>query len=335
MIQRTTTRYFRWDDAGAPTLTGAAGSLIALLKTLLVGTAGIAYDGKPACGWTTAWEDTNVIVFQNNPELGNGCFVRIDDSSTTTPTFNVYESMTTIDLGTFPCFSAPVNIRKSSSASTTQNRPWILVGDERTYYLYTGFGGSNVSYSTYQSLHGAGDFTRFDGIPGIFGIGDISSGSSSGGSVIQYLNYDGTQNTIGTSRLHANYAAPFQIGPWSGFGTGNSSTASTSAYNAGNYAMPGTNRTRDGSVYWSRFPVSTLRGTNIFAQGCLGIFRGLYWPLTGTHSTSETSDEILSGQHFFPQLNSDFTKLVAVFLSTNSSSIGCIGIETERSWDIF
>lgn len=333
MIQRTTTRYFRWDDAGAPQLTGAAGSLIALLKTLLVGTDGIAYGSKPACGWSVAFEGTNVIAFQNSPTLGNGCFVRIDDTSATTPTFNVYEAMSTIDDGTAPCFSASVNIRKSSAAGTGQNRPWILVGDERTYYLYTGFSGSIFAYNTGQSLHGAGDFARFDGLPGIFGIGDYNSGSQAGGSLLQYLNYDGSITVIGTSRLHANFTNPIQIGPWSGFGSG-SNTLASYAPNAGNYAIVSINRTRTGSVFWSRFPVSTRHGTNTFSQGCLGLFRGVYWPLTGTHSTTDTSDEIFSGQHFYPQLNSDFTKLVSLFAGATYAT-GCVGLETERSWDIF
>lgn len=54
----STVRYYRYDDAGAPTITGQVGSLTTLLRTVLVGTAGIAYGSKPSAGWTEQFAGT-------------------------------------------------------------------------------------------------------------------------------------------------------------------------------------------------------------------------------------------------------------------------------------
>lgn len=51
---------YRFDDAGAPTLSAAAGALISVLDACLVN----GYGAKPAAGWTKAFSDTNQAAYR-------------------------------------------------------------------------------------------------------------------------------------------------------------------------------------------------------------------------------------------------------------------------------
>jgi hypothetical protein len=100
-----TTRVFYSTDSGAPVLDGTAGSLVNVLKTCLVGTAGIAYSGKPACGWTAPYVGTNKVALRNDTSSGaTGQYFRIDDGTGDGryAMFRNYASMTDVDTGLFP-----------------------------------------------------------------------------------------------------------------------------------------------------------------------------------------------------------------------------------------
>ena len=51
---------YRFDDAGAPTLSAAAGALISVLDACLVN----GYGAKPAAGWTKAFSGTNQAAYR-------------------------------------------------------------------------------------------------------------------------------------------------------------------------------------------------------------------------------------------------------------------------------
>jgi hypothetical protein len=142
----THTRYFRWDDPGAPTLSGTAGSLLDILRACLVGTAGVAYGTgateKLAAGWTEEFTGTNVAAFRNSLAAGGtGGYLRVDDSSAQVALLRSFGSMSDLDTGVGPMpltsgtFATGAPVKKSESSNATA-RPWILLADERTFYLH-------------------------------------------------------------------------------------------------------------------------------------------------------------------------------------------------------
>lgn len=124
--------YFSSGDAGAPVLTGQAGSLITLLDALLVGTSGIAYGSKPSAGWTKAFSGTNKAVYQT-PD--SGCYYRVmhDGSqgaaSTREAVVRGAESATDVDtlVDPFPTVAQVSDancVWRVSSVTTSTARGW-------------------------------------------------------------------------------------------------------------------------------------------------------------------------------------------------------------------
>lgn len=118
-------------DTGAPTLSGETGKLYDVLKWAL-----------PQLGWTIEFDNTaDVIVFRNSAATGTGDYLRIDDNpanhdGTNAKTANVtsFASMSDIDTGTDKVGTSAWLIGKSRSASSA-TRPWVIVGDERYFWL--------------------------------------------------------------------------------------------------------------------------------------------------------------------------------------------------------
>lgn len=159
----STVRYYRWDDAGAPTLTGQVGSLTALLRACLVGTAGVAYGAKPSAGWTEQFigAASNIAAFRNNQaEDGCGCYVLVNDNApgaggAREARINVYATMSNISTGVNG--TATTFFRKSQSADSTARR-WLVIADGRTAWVYSFLTGDGTNYGQDNSPHGFGDF---------------------------------------------------------------------------------------------------------------------------------------------------------------------------------
>lgn len=167
----TTTRLYKSTDAGAPVLSGSLGALASLLKQCLVGVGGVAYGSgiteKTAAGWSIPFEDvaTNLVVFRNSLAAGgSGCYARISDNGAGSygareARMVVYGAMSDINTGTDPT-PKPADranggpMRKSVDVSATA-RPWVLLADERTFYLCVDFNSINVNE---KAIYGAGDF---------------------------------------------------------------------------------------------------------------------------------------------------------------------------------
>lgn len=96
---------YRSTDAGAPTLTYAAGSLISVLDACLR----TGYGSKAGAGWTKPYTGTNIAVFKQGAG-GNNRFLRVwnartgDDPNTYCMSANArgYENMTAVSTGTNP-----------------------------------------------------------------------------------------------------------------------------------------------------------------------------------------------------------------------------------------
>lgn len=125
---------YRWDDANAPVLSGTAGSLISLLTACLVN----GYDVKTAAGWTKEFEnvDGTIAAFRNSTANGNGVYLRVDDTGTTTAQVQAFEAMTDENsgLGPFLTVGSSYSIRKSVTADTAA-RPWAVVATDTFFYL--------------------------------------------------------------------------------------------------------------------------------------------------------------------------------------------------------
>lgn len=152
---------YRCTDSGAPSLSGVAGSLTALLDACLVN----GYGSLPAAGWTKPFVDTGKAVYRNAAAAVARSYYRVTDVGTTWARIRGYDAMSSVDAGTgeFPTSTVisgdGLFAYKSSTADTTP-RPWILLADERTallalkgstYWqvcLYLGDGNSDVPGDT-------------------------------------------------------------------------------------------------------------------------------------------------------------------------------------------
>lgn len=147
----TVTAYYS-TDASAPTLTGATGSLVALLDAILVN----GYGAKAAAGWTIAYTGTSKRDYKQGTG-SNGYYLDVDDSGPGTGSYREarlrgYETMSALGAGTqaFPTAGQSnfgVVCRKSNTADSTA-RPWYAVADATCFHLFVDTGDyTNPSYS--------------------------------------------------------------------------------------------------------------------------------------------------------------------------------------------
>lgn len=154
-----TVRVYRWDDASAPSLSSAAGSVPALLKACLV----TGYGAKAAAGWSNPFSGTNIEAFRNGTGSSQ-LYLRVAQTETGPARVVGYESMTDVNTGTaaFPTeaqVSGGLYLPPSSSADATA-RPWILVATEKCFYLWVGYDrttAQGVATVAYELAFFAGD----------------------------------------------------------------------------------------------------------------------------------------------------------------------------------
>lgn len=157
-------RVYRWDDSSAPSLTGEAGKLVALLDACLVN----GYGSKTAAGWAKTYSATNKAVYR--AASGVRHYLRVDDTGTTNATVRAYQSMSDVDTGTdaYPTTAqvSDSNAKwwKSQAASSTA-RPWIVVADDKRAWVYVkGQSATTDALSTtttYNHLYFFGEFASY------------------------------------------------------------------------------------------------------------------------------------------------------------------------------
>lgn len=162
---------YKSSDTSAPALTGTAGTLAALLYACLV----TGYGSKAAAGWAREFTGTNKAAFR--AAAGNRMRLRIDDTGSTEGKAVGYETMSDVDTGTnlFPTaaqLSGGIFIRKSNTADST-NRPWMLVANDRIFYLFIDSGTSGTDWSVAPAA---------SGLSGCFCFGEFSSYKNGGDS---------------------------------------------------------------------------------------------------------------------------------------------------------
>lgn len=144
--------------ASAPTLTGQAGSLVALLDAVLVN----GFGAQTGLGWSIQYTATNKRVYL----AGAACRCRaalrvLDDASLAAGAreagTTAAESFSDIDTAV-NAFTIGAVFRKSSSADGT-TRPWHAFGDDRTVILL-GLAGDSSFTTTYWGMY-FGEFQSF------------------------------------------------------------------------------------------------------------------------------------------------------------------------------
>ncbi|MEQ8511234.1 MAG: hypothetical protein RJP96_02800 [Algiphilus sp.] len=170
-----TVRYYSYEDADAPQLDAQAGSLIALLDACLIDGYSSGGTEKPPLNWEIAFTGTDKRVYKSTSPDAFPSYLRVvDDGSSAdgaeSAQARAYRTMSDVDTGANA--TSEVLFKKTTGGS---GRPWVLIGDERAFYLC-------VRISGYTQLHfygdvvaqGAGD----DGAVLLHGGGSGSSSSA-------------------------------------------------------------------------------------------------------------------------------------------------------------
>ena len=173
---------YRSTDPGAPSLTYAAGSFIAMLDACLR----TGYGSKAGAGWTKPFTGSNIAVFRQGAG-GNGRYIRVwnartgDDPATFCMTANVrgYEGMTDVSTGTGPF---PTTTQSNSNglmvrvAHSSPDYPtgWIVRATSNWFdvLVFTGFAaprGANsalvadsyLSFGAFPSLKSGDTYNDF------------------------------------------------------------------------------------------------------------------------------------------------------------------------------
>lgn len=233
---------YKSSDPGAPALTGQVGSLITLLRAVLVNGYGSAPAAMAGAGWTEPFSGTNKAVFRNDPTTGTGGYLRVDDGATVSGTnaryalWRLYATMSDVDTGTGETPTVAQStagglLLKSSTLNSTA-RAWVMVACERWFYLFVDLGNTGtgwVGVASFPAFVGdiisrkPGDAYGFAGFTPASGGAYTGSGNYSGafiGTLLSgasplggYLLRDYTQATaskvIGLSALSDAYTTGF------------------------------------------------------------------------------------------------------------------------------
>ncbi|MFB2734195.1 hypothetical protein [Shewanella mangrovisoli] len=148
---------YRWDDAGAPSLTGRTqADFIAIIKACLA----TGYGTKAAAGWTVAFEDagTTQLVLRNDTVNGSGGFLHLYASGANAAggTLLMVSAKNMTALGAYTD-RGWISAIKSQS---TQHTQWVIFATSKGFYFYlkTSANTTAVGSGSYEYFFFAGDF---------------------------------------------------------------------------------------------------------------------------------------------------------------------------------
>ena len=287
-----TVRVYRSTDASAPVLSGTAGTLISVLDAVLVN----GYGAQVAAGWTKPFSGTNLASYRQGTGSNNFYLKVRDDASTADgalgATLRGFEVMTTVTAtdssvdgtGPFPTVAQAATgdlLRKSSVADSSQ-RSWIIIADQRTFYMFVLTGDAAASY--YSSMFGEiYSFKTSDGFRTA-----IASRTATGGT--QATELFGLMNTSAFVNASGHFLARDASGTAGAIACSaqgnvgcNGALVSTSPSFSGNGNALGMKNVTDHKVYMFPIRVAHTQGGNTVR----GRFRGLW---QAGHNTSNFSD---------------------------------------------
>ena len=196
-----TVRVYRSTDASAPTLNGTSGSLINVLDGCLVNGYGI----QTAAGWTKAFSGTNLAGYRQGTG-SNQYYLKIrDDGVSNAVRVAGFEIMTTVTAtdtaadGTnrFPLSGTNLFWQKSFTTDTIA-RPWIVLADARTFYIFMLTGDFAATYF----WGGFGEFFSFKtSDPGRTFVFGRNGGEGTGAIAFEPDRIASIGNTIGSPAM--------------------------------------------------------------------------------------------------------------------------------------
>jgi hypothetical protein len=272
-----TVRVYSHTDAGAPLLSGTVGSLIGVLDACLVN----GYGSKAAAGWTKPFSGTNKAAYLPGGILPSKVYLRVDDAGALTAEdsrMRGYSILVDVDTGSeeFPTVAQRANglfFKKSSTADAVA-RPWIVVADERTFYIVSGYSSSVIGVAKLSAQSGFFGFGDFDCIDPDEPGNQFISGRLTEDSVAESQDIIGTNVTyVGilpsaytyTKKSHVYYnelSKPSTV-VW------NYSAASSTL----NGLLPSS---VDGNFYLSKGHIMQQETSDWSISGIVGTMRGLY-----------------------------------------------------------
>ena len=197
------------EDANAPRLTHAAGSLKTVLKACLV----TGYGSKPAAGWQAAFEENNKIALRSADPKSPQSLIRIDNTAAGYTDVQVYTAMSGLDAGE-AVFAQPQRLHVSDPSYKT--RKWWLVACPRGFAFFGEgrYGGCRYLYFGDFPTLAAGDngnMVCFGAFGGGFTNHIVPAGFNTSGRGSAYLpallkSYDGLTRGA-TAILHSAAAA--------------------------------------------------------------------------------------------------------------------------------
>lgn len=107
----------------------------------------------PACGWEKQFSGTNLAVYRSGNVLSTRIPIRVDDTVGQYSTVLMAEAFTDISTPVTPCST---QYFKKSNATDANARPWIVIADDKTFYI--GVDWNNTSVYDFYSF---GDFASF------------------------------------------------------------------------------------------------------------------------------------------------------------------------------
>ncbi len=130
-------KIYKSTDAAAPVMRGERRALVDVLRACLVD----GYGDKAAAGWTLEYINATFdkAVFRNNPATGTGFFLQVNGFSTAnayTHALQGYEVMSDIDNGIGLFNTGVAQEVYSSNAASPASRPWVLLADDRAFFLF-------------------------------------------------------------------------------------------------------------------------------------------------------------------------------------------------------
>lgn len=113
-------------------------------------------------GWAKPFAGANLAGYQSQSILSPKHFLRVDDTSTTLMRVVGYETMSDVNtgLGAFPTNAQVVagGMWPKRQAASATGVPWILVGDDRMFYLVVSpYGAGPTSWAFNSTIRGFGD----------------------------------------------------------------------------------------------------------------------------------------------------------------------------------
>lgn len=126
---------------GEQRVTGSTSTTFTFATTATDGSASGTITAKyaPVGSWEKAYSGTNKAVYRSTDVAGSGCYLRIDDTGTTTCRVRGYESMSDVDTGVAP-FPTDSQIsgggywHKSNAADSTSIK-YVLAADSRAFRI--------------------------------------------------------------------------------------------------------------------------------------------------------------------------------------------------------